>query len=429
MRFHVRDHILHEQRNNVYPPVLSTSLIDSVSDPATILKFLTLAQPDPESVEAAPGNAFAHVMVLLAMAGSLTMMVIWWHRLKAGHDPLPAAARKPLCVPLPLMICGITLALMMATMVVLAGVIPEKQGDAAVANAEQTVAGAEETSADNEGNSASDDSGTTAEDTSTAGDNTDSAEVKAKFTVVLWQTLSINFTMFAVFGLTILLAQQTRSRRLRADREVTYERFPTAAPQPDITEVSALNTLKTASLSAAEGQTLLNPYVPANPFIEDAAETDSPALDEWHFGTELRFAFETFLVAYLPTAAVRIVILLIMPDAPSHPFLKMLDDGVDWNVVSLIALMAVVVAPLVEELLYRVTILGGMWQQRALPAAWVVSSVLFSFAHGFPDCIALLPLAFAIGYTYIRRRSYRTVVLVHFLFNAFNMAIAGVSML
>ena len=97
--------------------------------------------------------------------------------------------------------------------------------------------------------------------------------------------------------------------------------------------------------------------------------------------------------------------------------------------MALIAVMAVVVAPLVEELLYRVTVLGGLWQQNNLMIAWIVSSVLFSFAHGFPDSIALLPLAFAIGYTYIQRRSYRTVVMVHFLFNAFNMAIAGASML
>jgi membrane protease YdiL (CAAX protease family) len=57
-----------------------------------------------------------------------------------------------------------------------------------------------------------------------------------------------------------------------------------------------------------------------------------------------------------------------------------------------------------------------------------VSSVLFAFAHGFPDSLALLPLAFALGYTYLRRRSYITVMMVHFLFNAFNMVLAFASM-
>jgi membrane protease YdiL (CAAX protease family) len=87
------------------------------------------------------------------------------------------------------------------------------------------------------------------------------------------------------------------------------------------------------------------------------------------------------------------------------------------------------VAPLVEELLYRVTILGGMMQQGWLVPGWIVSSLLFGFAHGFPDSIALLPLAFAIGYVYLRRRSYRTVMLVHLLFNGFNMVIAAASMI
>ena len=59
----------------------------------------------------------------------------------------------------------------------------------------------------------------------------------------------------------------------------------------------------------------------------------------------------------------------------------------------------------------------------------IVSSVIFAFAHGFPDSIALLPLAFVLAYTYSRRRSYRTVVLVHFLFNLFNMVLAVLPML
>ncbi len=56
--------------------------------------------------------------------------------------------------------------------------------------------------------------------------------------------------------------------------------------------------------------------------------------------------------------------------------------------------------------------------------ALVLSSILFGLVHGLPDGLALLPLAFALGYTYLRRRSYITVMLVHFFFNAFNMLVA-----
>ncbi len=59
----------------------------------------------------------------------------------------------------------------------------------------------------------------------------------------------------------------------------------------------------------------------------------------------------------------------------------------------------------------------------------IVSCLLFSFAHGFPDSLALLPLAAALGYTYVRRQSYVTVMLIHFFFNAFNMIIATVGLM
>jgi membrane protease YdiL (CAAX protease family) len=90
---------------------------------------------------------------------------------------------------------------------------------------------------------------------------------------------------------------------------------------------------------------------------------------------------------------------------------------------------AVLFAPLVEELQFRVVVLGGIAQMGRPMLALGVSSVLFAFAHGFPDSLALLPLAFALGYAYLRRRSYITVMLVHFLFNGFNMALALLALL
>ncbi len=61
--------------------------------------------------------------------------------------------------------------------------------------------------------------------------------------------------------------------------------------------------------------------------------------------------------------------------------------------------------------------------------ALMLSSILFGLVHGIPDGIALLPLAFALGYTYLQRRSYITVILVHFFFNAFNLLLAVLMMM
>ncbi len=163
---------------------------------------------------------------------------------------------------------------------------------------------------------------------------------------------------------------------------------------------------------------------------EDILEPDEP----FSFSRELRFATEVFLAAYLPTTALRLLIVLISigisGETPqSHPFLEMLDQGIGIPMIAMIVVMAVFVAPIVEELQFRVVALGGIAQLGWPKAALVVSSILFAFAHGFPDSIALIPLAFALGYTYLRRRSYVTVMLVHFLFNAFNMILALVALL
>ena len=164
--------------------------------------------------------------------------------------------------------------------------------------------------------------------------------------------------------------------------------------------------------------------------VASAANVD----EQFSFLTELWYAIEVFLAAYLPTAILRIIVVQLTKglsgeDPGQHPFLEMLNAGVGIPVVVMILLTAVFCAPVVEELQYRVIVLGGLAQLgRPMLALWV-SSFLFAFAHGFPDSLALVPLAFALGYTYLRRRSYVTVMLVHFLFNGFNMALALLAML
>jgi membrane protease YdiL (CAAX protease family) len=164
------------------------------------------------------------------------------------------------------------------------------------------------------------------------------------------------------------------------------------------------------------------------------ADNPGSADEPFSFVRELRFAAEVFLAAYLPTAALKLIIVLIsmsiVGEPPkSHPFLEMLEAGVSVSMIATILIMAVFVAPIVEELQFRVVVLGGIAQLGWPKLALFGSSILFAFAHGFPDSIALVPLAIGLGYTYLRRRSYVTVMLVHFLFNAFNMVLALVALL
>ena len=234
-------------------------------------------------------------------------------------------------------------------------------------------------------------------------------------------TLSMHIFMFSIFGLAVWMNQQGHGRRL-----IHPDDLSSTDPSAALFVAASGGAGSPAGFTAQEAaEDTHEPNVPPNPFVEPDQAGD---YESWCFKTELRFAAETVLVAYLPTAMLRIIILSLLPESPSHPFLEMMERGINWPMLLMIGIMAVVVAPVVEELLYRVTILGGFMHQNATVVGWIVSSVLFSFAHGFPDSVALLPLAFAIGYAYIRRRSYRTVMLIHFLFNAFNMVIAGISL-
>jgi len=388
------------------------------------LQLTTFAQAAPDELDATPGKIAAGLIVMGMMAASVGMIIVWWQRRQNGEDLLPAAHRKPLRVSPPLMILGLAFSSLLALMTLLATASPD-----AGAPADEQLAADVEPADETPGPETAEDSTTVVdeagvEEAEEAEKTSPIADI-ANFRAMLQQTLMMNAAMFIIFGMGVYASQLNHSRQLGAvDRDLltvtTDEEFDKLASGDFDRHVESPNPYAA-------------PFDP--PRVDSNTVTDSQAAghimprEPWQFTRELRFAAETCLVAYLPTTIARLVILGFLPEAPSHPFLEMLDNGVDWTVLTLIAVMAVVVAPLVEELLYRVTILGGIWQQHSLPAAWIVSSVLFGFAHGFPDSIALLPLAFMIGYAYFRRRSYRTVVLIHFLFNAFNMVIAGVSML
>jgi membrane protease YdiL (CAAX protease family) len=107
----------------------------------------------------------------------------------------------------------------------------------------------------------------------------------------------------------------------------------------------------------------------------------------------------------------------------------MITGGAGGTLLAMIIFAGIVVAPVVEELQFRIVLLGGLIQAGFQRIAVIASAVSFALLHGFPDGLALLPLAFALGYAYVRRQSYLTVILIHFLFNAINLAIAMLAVL
>lgn len=131
-----------------------------------------------------------------------------------------------------------------------------------------------------------------------------------------------------------------------------------------------------------------------------------------------------FAAAVLPVLAVWSLTLPWRNTSNSHGLLQLLEHDRSFSTVFWIIIAAVILAPLVEELIYRVVL--QTWLQRIAPPreALVAVAVIFAAVHRLPDAVPLLPLALILGYVYQQRRCFLSVVLLHMLFNAANLTLA-----
>lgn len=451
--------------------------------PGLLAEFNLLAQAAAAPEQITPGATIAGFLVLGIMGSSVWMIVVWIGRRNLTGHALPAARRGILRVPPVLTFVGIGLSLLMFLLMTMVSLQEKPGAKAASRPATNPVAvSSAETSSSTAETSTAETSPTAEESTApeVKPTETTSAEVpppseesdKKKSAAsqmspedmqsALIQTVVMDVFLFLIFGVVVFVARlQGRARLsesaalLPSPQTQAYQaaKYSPANFWPDLDDASAAPmpgyplpversvTPSGASSVPSHSEVSESPWAApqAESNISSSAEMISPGetsgeVDEpFSFLTELRYAAEVFLAAYVPTAMLRVLVVALtagltgeVPD--QHPFLEMMESDVGIAVLGLIALTAVVLAPIVEELQFRVVILGGIAQLGRPWLALVVSSVLFAFAHGFPDSLALLPLAFALGYAYLRRRSYITVMLVHFLFNAFNMVLAFASM-
>ncbi len=110
-------------------------------------------------------------------------------------------------------------------------------------------------------------------------------------------------------------------------------------------------------------------------------------------------------------------------DENMHPFLKLLLNEPTAETFGWIVLAAVILAPIKEELLFRVILQDGLSRRIGTAPAIGVVAVLFCSVHGFPDSLALLPLALILGYLYHQRQSAIAVMTTHALFNLTNLTL------
>ncbi len=142
---------------------------------------------------------------------------------------------------------------------------------------------------------------------------------------------------------------------------------------------------------------------------------------------QLRDGVIGFFLFFWPVIALAKLTEIWRPDGAQHQLLRLLASDPSFETLAWITLTAAVVAPLTEELIYRVILQSSFESVIPRRSSLVLTAILFAAVHRFPDGIALLPLALVLGTLFQRRRSYLSVVVAHALFNATNLLIVWLS--
>ena len=140
-------------------------------------------------------------------------------------------------------------------------------------------------------------------------------------------------------------------------------------------------------------------------------------------GRQLRDGLFGYLASLAPVFFLAFATSPLRTPDRQHPFLTLLETNQSVEAVGCLILSAVIIAPLKEELIFRVMLQDGLARRMGSPLAIGITSILFCAVHGFPDSLALVPLAVILGYVYDRRQSVLAIVLIHALFNLTNILI------
>ncbi|MDX2080035.1 MAG: CPBP family intramembrane glutamic endopeptidase [Terrimicrobiaceae bacterium] len=113
------------------------------------------------------------------------------------------------------------------------------------------------------------------------------------------------------------------------------------------------------------------------------------------------------------------------PETTPQPIVTFLLENPGWRERLAVAAVAIVVAPLVEELIYRGCVYGICRQYVGRIPALVFSAVVFAVIHGHaPSLVGLFVLAVALTLLYERTGSLWAPIALHAVFNSLTIAAA-----
>lgn len=132
---------------------------------------------------------------------------------------------------------------------------------------------------------------------------------------------------------------------------------------------------------------------------------------------QVRLGCQGLLIAIGPVALSLWATAALRPPETQHAYLQLLSNQPGPVLIALMVFAVCVVAPLLEELLFRVIFQGWLRQAVGRWTAILTTAIAFAVIHGWRDSLPLLPLAVVLGWLYDRHRSYLAVVVTHGLFN------------
>ena len=142
-----------------------------------------------------------------------------------------------------------------------------------------------------------------------------------------------------------------------------------------------------------------------------------------NWGRQVMVGLETAHASFLPVLCLMAATIPLRQPSEKNALLRLIDQDRSLTTLAWVIFAAVVLAPLVEELLFRVILLGWLKTKTTSNHAIGISSLVFAFIHGPLDGAALLPLALLLGSLYDRQQRYLSVVIAHAFFNLWNIAL------
>ncbi|OAI56246.1 hypothetical protein AYO47_09165 [Planctomyces sp. SCGC AG-212-M04] len=193
-------------------------------------------------------------------------------------------------------------------------------------------------------------------------------------------------------------------------------------------QVGVIVIIASAYLFSRSGSEAVTPVAPPldPPASEESESGSIPAAsaprrrmlpEDWmhHLGVGLTVG----LAILLPTSLLGYLVAPERDPGDTHILLRTLVDK-GWDYLFPIILAGAILAPIAEELMFRV-IFQGWFADRVGKWAVPLTAGLFCLVHRTADQVLLLPLALSLGLLYEYRRSYLEVVAAHAAFNGANL--------